>query len=396
MKSKVKISLYLEIRKPLINDQFPICIVANYQDKRKYYRTGYTSTKEYYDKAMDAVRGQAKDDRLQWEKAEKKAKDIIDSIPFFNWERFERLFKSDGKINVNSYFISKIESLKETKRTGTAQSYNNAINSLSNFQSVINFDDITPEWLEKYENWMEEKGNSITTIGMYLRNLRAIFNQAIKDGQIKREYYPFNDYIIPTEESRKEALNLNQLNKLREYEPLPNEKYYIGLWWFSFLGSGMNLKDIIALKWTDIKDERMTFYRQKTRRTRKAKMQKVSILLDEFHNEFINEFGCIDQEFIFPQYNKEQDHNKRHSDVHQLNKQINKYIRKAATIAGIKTHVTLYTARHSFASLLNEKNVPLSYIKEQLGHTDIKTTQKYLDSIDKEKEKEYRSYLKVV
>ena len=75
---------------------------------------------------------------------------------------------------------------------------------------------------------------------------------------------------------------------------------------------------------------------------------------------------------------------------------INKYIRKAASVGGIKTHITLYTARHSFASLLNEKNVPLSYIKEQLGHTDIKTTQKYLDSIDKEKEKEYRSYLKVV
>jgi len=98
------------------------------------------------------------------------------------WERFERLFKSTGKINVNSYFKTRIDLLKETKRTGTAQAYNNAISSLSKYKSILNFDDITPDWFEKYENWMEEKGNSITTIGMYLRNLRAIFNQAIKDG----------------------------------------------------------------------------------------------------------------------------------------------------------------------------------------------------------------------
>lgn len=396
MKNEVKINLYLEVRKPLINDQFPVCLVVNYQGKRKFYRTGYTTTKEYYQKALNASRGQAKDDRLLWEKEERKANDILDRMPFFNWERFERLYKTDGKINVISYFDSKIKLLYETNRAGTARSYHNAKISLTEFQKDINFDDITPEWLEKYETWMEEKGNSLTTTGIYLRNLRAIFNQAIKDGQIQREYYPFNDYIIPSEESHKEALNLSQLTKLKEYEPLPNEKYYIGLWWFSFYGSGMNLKDIMNLKWTDLKDGRIEFYRQKTRRTRKAKMRKVSIPLDEFHDQFINEFGCIDQDYIFPLFNIETDYKRRHETVHQLNKMINKYIRKAAEKMEIETHITLYTARHTFASLLNEKNVPLSYIKEQLGHTDIRTTQKYLDSIDQEKEKEYRSYLKVV
>ena len=97
---------------------------------------------------------------------------------------------------------------------------------------------------------------------------------------------------------------LSHLTKLKEYEPLPNERYYFGLWWFSFYGSGMNLKDIMGLKWTDLKNDKMEFYRQKTRRTRKAKMKTVSIIMDEFHENFINEFGCPDQEHIFPLYNE--------------------------------------------------------------------------------------------
>ena len=94
----------------------------------------------------------------------------------------------------------------------------------------------------------EEKKNSLTTVGIYLRNVRAIFNQAIKDGFIDKKFYPFNDYIIPSEESRKKALNLSHMAKLKAYSPLPNEEFYIGLWWFSFYGSGMNLKNILGLK----------------------------------------------------------------------------------------------------------------------------------------------------
>jgi integrase len=395
MRNQTKVHLYLDVRKKLTNNHHPITIVVNHLGKRKFYRTRYSTTKDYFEKASTAKRGQSADDWDLWRKQEKKAKDIIDTIPYFNWERFERLFKSTGKINIKSYFEARIKKLLEQNRAGTARSYQAAINSLTEFQSEIIFSDITPDWLEKYETWMEGKGKSITTIGIYCRNLRAIFNQAIKDGFIDKVFYPFNDYIIPNEESRKKALSLSHLTKLKEYNPLPNEDFYIGLWWFSFYGSGMNLKDILGLKWIDIKDGRMEFYRKKTRRTRKANLKKVSVPMDEYHEQFINRFGCYDKEYIFYLYNENTNSLTRHLRVDQLNKMINKKIRKAAEAVELGIDVTLYSARHAFASLLNEKNVPLSYIKEQLGHTDIKTTQRYLDSIDKTKEKVYRSYLKV-
>lgn len=394
MSIKTRVHLYLDVRKSLTNNHHPITVVVNYLGKRKFYRTKYSATKKYYEKASAAKRGQAADDWDLWRKQEKKAKEIINTIPYFNWERFERLFRTNGKINITTYFDAKIKKLYEQNRAGTARSYQGAINSFSEYQNEINFSDITPDWLELYESWMEIKGKSLTTVGIYLRNLRAIFNEAIKDGFIDRVFYPFNDYIIPAEESRKKALNLSHMAKLKEYQPLPNEEFYIGLWWFSFYGSGMNLKDILGLKWTDLKDGRMEFYRKKTRRTRKAKLKKVSIPLDEFHNSFINRFGCFGEDHIFSLYNEDTDPLTRHLRIDQLNKMINKKIRKAAEAVELGIDVTLYTARHTFASLLNEKNVPLSYIKEQLGHTDIKTTQHYLDSIDKTKELEYRSYLK--
>ena len=393
---KVKYYLWLDVRKTLKNGEHPICLVVNSGGRRKFYRIGYSATEKYYEKCMKAKRGQAKEDRKKWEEFEAKAKGIIEQFSVFSFEKFERLYNAKGGNNLKGYFESKISELTKKRRVGTASSYQDAMTSLFKYNPDLNFEDITPDWLEDYQQYMEDEGRTVTTIGMYLRTLRVIYNEAIKDNRIVRELYPFgkDHYIIPTGKNSKKALNLSQLSALKSYEPLPHERFYIDLWWFSFYCSGMNLKDILGLKWKNIKNERIEFIRQKTRRTR-AEAQKISIPIDEDIKQFIDRYGQPGEEYILPLYNEIEDIEKRYVSGKQLNKMVNKYIREAAKKVEINTHITLYTARHSYASLLNEKEVPLSYIKEQLGHTDITTTQKYLASIDKEKEKEYRSYLKI-
>ena len=385
----------MDARKTLKNGQHPICLVINYNGKRKFYRIGESASKKYFEKAMKAKRGEAKQDRQKWEKFEKKAKDIIDQFTVFTFDKFERRFFARGGNNLSGYFETKIADLIKKRRIGTSMTYHNAKKSLFDFKPDLNFEDIDPGFLEDYEQWMEDRGRSITTTGFYLRNLRGLFNEAIKDGRISESLYPFRDYSVPTGQNVKKALNMTQLVDLKRYEPLLHERFYIDLWWFSFYAAGMNLKDIINLKWSNIKDDRIEFIRQKTRKTRKAVL-KISIIIDDYIQEFITRYGQPGGNYILPIYNSEKDPVIRHYKVKELNSKINRSIRKACQVVELDSDVTLYTARHTFASLLNEKAVPLSYIKEQLGHTDISTTQKYLDSISKETEKEYRSYLKVI
>jgi len=393
---KVHFYLYLDVRKTLKNGEHPICLVVNSGGRRKFYRTGYSATEKYYEKCMNAKRGQAKEDRQEWEEYEGKAKAIIEQLKVFTFVKFERLFLSKHSADLKGYFDARITELTKAKtpKIGTANVYSDSKKSLFKYKPDLNFNDIDAIFLEDYQDWMESKGRSATTIGMYIRSLRAIFNQAIKDGSVKRELYPFDDYTIPQGENRKMALNLSQLSALKSYKPLPNEKFHIDLWWLSFYMAGANLKDILKLKWTDIKDDSIQFIRQKTARTQR-KTTKIKIPIDDYIQSFIDTYGQKDGDYILYLYNEEKDPAKRDKKGKQLNKMINDRIKKAGKAVGVNGGVTLYTARHSYASLLNERNVPLSYIKETLGHTDISTTQKYLASIDKEKEKEYRGYLKI-
>jgi len=394
MKNSVKYYLYLDVRKTLKNGQHPICLVLNYNGRRKFFRIGESASKQYFKKAMNSQRGDAKRDRQKWEKYEKKAKDIINQIAVFTFDKFERRYFANGGNNLRGYFETKIADLIKKRRIGTSDTYKDAENSLFMFKPDLNFESIDPGLLESYEQWMEDRGRALTTIGIYLRNLRTLYNEAIRDSRISDSLYPFKDYSIPTGENKKKALNMSQLIALKGYEPLPHEKYYINLWWFSFYAAGMNLKDIINLKWSNIKDDRIEFIRQKTRKTRKSAL-KISIPIDNYIQEFLSKYGQPGGDYILALYNSIQDPVIRYYQVKQLNRKVNKYIRKAAQAVELDSDVTLYVARHTFASLLNEKAVPLSYLKEQLGHTDISTTQKYLASISKGKEREYRSYLKI-
>lgn len=399
MKSDVKYYLWLDTRKSLKDGTHPITLVVNYYGKRKFYRIGHSTTEKYYEKAMLAKKGEPFEDRQKWEDHLKKAKDIIEQLKVFSFDKFNRLFYAKGGNNLEGYFEDKISVLRKQGRIGTANLYKDAKTSLSKFKPDLNFEDIDPGLLENYQAWMEtetdeHKSRSSTTIGMYLRCLRALYNEAIKNGRIKQDFYPFYEYTIPTCENKKRALNMSQLVALKSYQPMPHEEFYIDMWWFSFYAAGMNVKDVLKLKWSNIKDDRIVFIRQKTRRTQK-KQRTISIQIDDYIESFIEKYGQPDNDYIFYLFNEEKDPIKRHDKGKQVNKMVNKCIRAAAATKGIKTDVTLYNARHSYASLLNEKNVPLSYIKEQLGHANIRTTEIYLDSITKEKEKEYRAHLKV-
>ncbi|MCD4737485.1 MAG: tyrosine-type recombinase/integrase [Bacteroidales bacterium] len=83
----------------------------------------------------------------------------------------------------------------------------------------------------------------------------------------------------------------------------------------------------------------------------------------------------------------------QYARIRQRVKDINKYVDRIAKGVGITKKVTMYTARHSFSTILKRSGASIEYISESLGHSNIKTTENYLDSFEDEVKREYANRL---
>jgi integrase/recombinase XerD len=164
------------------------------------------------------------------EGVKEKAKAARDSLTIFTFEAFERKLYDTAppKEDVPSYYHSYIKEMEKEGRVGTASSYNLSLKSLLGYHThraagrkpeQLGFLAIDKDWLKGFERWMVENGKSLTTVGIYLRPLRTIFNQAIADGLITQDYYPFGKrkYQIPAGRNVKKALNKEDLKKLFQH-----------------------------------------------------------------------------------------------------------------------------------------------------------------------------------
>lgn len=191
----------------------------------------------------------------------------------FTFNRFANEFfeeRVDPKV-FDSVCKTYIEGLRNNYQFGTASSYRTAFNALKRFKKNLNFEHITKEFLQCFENWMISEGKSISTVGIYLRPLRVIMNVA-KDGQlIRAEDYPFGKrkYVIPTGRNIKKALDIQQIKQIFEYPTMTGTAIDKAkdFWILSYLCNGINFMDIAQLKWRNVDGGAIHFIREKTRRT---------------------------------------------------------------------------------------------------------------------------------
>jgi len=250
---------------------------------------------------------------------------------------------------------------------------------------------------------MLNNGKSVTTIGFYLRCLRAIFNEAINTpGLIGKESYPFGKrkYEIPNGQNIKKAITLEEIKKIFDYESIDgsSEQRAKDYWIFSYLCNGVNIKDIALLKYKNIDfgDEKITFFRAKTERTTVVNIKPIAIVLLPEIKAIIDRWGNQPQypeNYVFPILKAEYSIEQQHARVKQTVKDINKYIDRIAKTVGITKKLTTYSARHSFSTVLKRSGASIEFISESLGHSDIKTTESYLDSFEDDMKKEFAHML---
>lgn len=394
--------------------EYPVNLRITYKRDSKYYTVkGQSATKEEFEAVMNpksqGVRAKL---RKKFEAIESRAKAVIDELPEFTFEAFEKeyLNKKPKNATIQDYFNDKIESLEASGKYGTATPYRNTLKALTKFDNNLSFQKITPKYLKRFEDWFviegkrvqkgsEKKGGSYTTVAIYMRHLRHIVNLAIDDKVINS--YPFGNgkgkYEIPVSKNTKKALTIDEVGLLMNYQTNNvQELVSVKYWLFSYLCNGMNFTDILHLKYKNIEqDNVLRFYRQKTKDTTKVKSKIEVVLLPEAI-QIINDLGSPNREpdnYVFPILKKGQTAEQKTKLVAQHISTTNKYLKRAAKTLGITESISTYYARHSYATITRNSGASTEFIAEQLGHQNTSVTKAYLDSFKTDTKREFQNKL---
>ncbi len=439
---QVKIGVILDTRRIKKTNKYPIKLRVTFERVTVYYQTIFDLPKDEYDKlSAPRISNELQSIRDKLRDIERTAENALKESGIFSFKDFEkdyiqnngsyfrlRKLKPGLHVEIRSDFdftpfhkkfpilletdlkpetitVSYRAFIKKTLREGRISSgmyYHCSYVSLKKFRGNVRLEEITVSFLHEYENWLRGQNISNTTIGMYLRPLRTIFNEAIEDGIIKREkHYPFGrrKYRIPASKNTKKALDLNDIKKIYYYECDPNnesEQRARDYWLFSYFGNGMNPKDIACLKYKNIYDGYLIFERSKTERAMRSDPKPITVFINDDMKAIINRQGNNDtspNNYIFPIMEKGISPLRQYELMQLFVHFINDWMKQILKNLGIDKKATTYVARHTFSTVLKRSGASTEYIQEALGHSNIKTTENYLDSFDKELKKDFAQRL---
>jgi len=418
MKKQYQISFFLDTRRKKRNNLYPVKLrVYDTQlRKQKLYPTIFEfSEKEFKETWLsEKPREHVKDNRLKLSNYEIKANKIAEKINPFSFDKFEKkLGLSKGEAQNLIYHYNELKKYyTKLNRIGTKDNYTYSLKSIIEFYNHLNnldkdnepekilFSEITKDWLEQYEQYIiKVKEQSKTTIGFYLRPLRAVFNRAIKETDIPKEIYPFtkDKYVIPKPKKVKKALNSEQLKALYIAEPkTPEQEKAKDFWFFSYACNGMNIKDIALLKKENFKNDSFEYYRAKTINTSKDDLTPIVIYLNDYSKKIIDKYSKKDisnKDFIFDIVSEKDNETEKQRKIKNFVRFINQNLKTLAKANNLPNDISTYWARHSFTTIAVRNGASLEFISEALNHSDLKTTKNYMAGFEDNVKKEFSNNL---
>ncbi len=298
------------------------------------------------------------------------------------------LGQKSKKINctVEQFFQQQIELMKKLGKVGTASKYETCLSMLKKCNPVnIRFEQVDLQYLRDFEAFLIEKGNASNSIATKFSVLKAVYNKAISDEVFQPKENPFlrfkvGKYWKPT---RKRAITKEDVLKIKSLE-LPKNDFYLSfardIFMFSYYVAGINIKDIATLRFCDIQNGRIYYQRHKTGKEMNCQIIPESQqIMDRYAKS-----PADDKDYIFPILDRKVHTTEQqiYNRVHKVLGHINKNLEILGKMAGLKTHLTTYVARHTYATVMKRAGVNIALISESLGHSDLSTTQIYLDSFE--------------
>ena len=270
--------------------------------------------------------------------------------------------KKDKPVNVTFPVFARTYIQESDRKRSTKENLMTTITVLQEFRPGIDFKDITYTFLRDFEVHLKEKGNSVNTVAKHMRQLRTLVNEAINQGYIPSDAYPFRKYKIKQEKGRKEFLTPDELKRLENLDVDKKLRHVLDAFLFCCY-TGLRYSDFCQLTPENIirvNGKRWLYF--------KSVKTDVEIRLP-LHLLFEGKALAVLERYDIV------------TDFAKIgpNSEANKYLAQLAAFARIRKHITYHTARHTCATLLVHQGVPITTVQKLLGHASVRTTEVYSD-----------------
>lgn len=293
------------------------------------------------------------------------ADDIVEEFKLYR-SRYS-LFRFMESVTVN---------LKECGKIRTAETYTATLRSFSRFRRGrdIMLDEITPDIIQAYEAYLRAGGAVPNTTSFYMRILRAVYNRAVESEAIEQRN-PFRHVYTGTERTVKRAIPIAAISRIKNLELPRGSKmdFARDMFMLSFYLRGMSFVDMAFLRKKDRADNHVTYRRRKTG-------QRLDIAWTKEMQSIVEKYPPNPTQYLLPILtNPLSDERNAYRNRASC---INRQLKTIARMTNLKIPLTLYCARHSWASAARTKGIPVSIISEGMGHDSETTTQIYLASLE--------------
>lgn len=355
-------------RKKQLNKQGTalVQVEASLNQRKIYFKTNIYLRPEYWDKRTAQVCNHPQADDLNSMLFEFVLH--LQGIELSLWKRgvpatlslLKDAMKKNRPVNVTFPVFAKEYVQHSDRRQSTKENLITTINVLQEFRPGLDFKDITYTFLKDFEVYLREKGNGVNTVAKHLRQLRTLVNEAINQGYIHADAYPFRKYKIKQKKGRHEFLTPDELRKLENLEINDRKLRHVLDAFLFCCYVGLRFSDFCQLtpaNFIKVNGKRWLHFKSiKTGIELRLPLHlffegKALAILDKYN---IAEFASLGS-----------------------NSEVNKCLAQITMIARIKKHVTYHTARHTCATLLIHQGVPITTVQKLLGHTSVKTTEIY-------------------
>lgn len=288
----------------------------------------------------------------------------------------EEFNRSVSHISLFNEMEKAISRLSQNGKTRTSQTYATTLRSFRKFRhgEDLLLENLTSDVMEAYQAWLQQQGVARNTVSFYIRILRAVYNRAVEE-ELTENHHPFRHVYTGVDKTIKRALPLSEIRKIKNLDLSlkPELAYSRDMFILSFMLRGMSFIDMAYLKKSDLNNSHIIYRRRKTR-------QQLTIAWTVDMQRILDRYPENKSEYLLPIIRKPGT-NERYV-FKNVGERINRQLKKIAGMIGITFPLSMYVARHSWASIAKANGVPLSLISEGLGHEKESTTLIYLSTLD--------------
>ena len=284
--------------------------------------------------------------------------------------------KKHRPITLFTFMREVIDQLQTLGRFRTSETYASTLKSIQVFRQGqdLYLDEITSDLMMGYEAYLKQRGLTRNSSSFYMRILRAVYNRAVEKAWVEQTF-PFKHVYTGIDKTIKRAIPLSLIKKIKclKLGNQPKLQFARDVFLFSFYTRGMSFVDMAYLRKTDLKYGILSYRRRKTGQVLYVKWEAcMQQIMEHYSNpQSVYLLPLIDEGNgeLRIQY-------KRNQSL------INGCLKQVGELVGCPIPLTLYVARHSWASIAKDKNIPVAVISEGMGHDSLLTTQIYLASLD--------------